>query len=47
MDPLMHVQIILASAFDASAITPTTTQQVVPIATRVTALRSRVVMEVE
>jgi hypothetical protein len=47
MAPLMHVQITLASAFDASAITPAITQQIVPIATRVIALRSRVVMEVE
>ena len=43
----MHVQITLASAFTASAITPATTQQVIPIATRVTAWRSRVVMEEE
>jgi len=34
----------LASAFEASAITPAITQHVVPIATRVIALRSRVVM---
>ena len=45
--PLMHVQMILASAFTASAITPAITQQQMPIATRVTALRGRVVMEVE
>ena len=44
MAPLMHVQMILASAFTASAITPATTQQQMPIATRVIALRSRVVM---
>ena len=43
----MHVQMILASALAARAITPAITQQNVPIATRVIALRSRVVMEVE
>ncbi len=43
----MHVQMTLASALEARAITPAITQHVVPIATRVTALRSRVVMEVE
>ena len=47
MAPLMHVQITFVSAFDASAITPATIQQIIPIATRVTALRSRVVMEEE
>jgi len=34
--PQAHVQIIFASAFIASATTPATSQQIVPIATRVT-----------
>jgi len=42
--PITHVQIIFASAFTARVITPAIAQQIVPIATRVTALRSRVVM---
>lgn len=34
--PKAHVQITFASAFIASAITPATSQQIVPIATSVT-----------
>jgi hypothetical protein len=43
----MQLQITLASAATAMAITPATTQQMMPIATRITELRSRVVMDEE
>ena len=37
--PKAHVQMIFASAFIATATTPATSQQMVPIATRVTTER--------
>ena len=37
--PNAHVQMILASAFIATATTPATSQQIVPIATKVTTRR--------
>jgi hypothetical protein len=45
--PETQVQIILESAPTAIEMTPAATQHEVPIATRVTTLRRRVVMEVE
>lgn len=37
--PTMHVQMVFASAFIATATTPATIQLIVPIATRVTTRR--------